>query len=456
MSIKRSVQKFVAKQLNFRFSSGNRFTSTGSLMPHYVNLSNYKDFAVCYNTNPVVKSTIDYKARAHSNVIHEVVRRDNDEVITANDNVFNGEPKAIYMRMNNPNAYQTKEEFLRMQNINEMVFGNSYEYKDVPVGFEVRDNISVKDITGLHNLWSQHTQPVPTNGVPWHSRNIQDLIAAYRVQIGTYREDLHPKLVSHRNSSNISPELGIYTGISDLVSLKIPISNIQMALESRNVIAYNRGAEGIISSGMKMDGMTAPMLPDDKDSIHEELKEYGLLNGQKRFIVSSAPIDYKPMIQNVGNLKLFEEVSSSAILVANKYGVPYNLVKTNLDGTTYANQESDVKRMYQDTIIPEAADKDVSRNNFFGTADKPYYIRSSFAHVAALQEDRKEASETRKINTDTAIAAFMVGAATLEDIKVAAGFQVEASDNRTIFDMDDKQLSIVLEQFNTTDSTNLE
>jgi hypothetical protein len=309
---------------------------------------------------------------------------------------------------------QSTFEWLRQFKVNFEVFGNGYSYASIPIGFESR--FDYKDITVINNLPPYAITPVLTGD--WlEAETREEIISSYRLRAFNGKTKTLPtSKVFHANSENIRIDEHFTEGVSDLLALKKPISNIDKAYESRNIMITKRGALGILTSDAKDDALgTVPLKDDEVEDVQERFKKYGLLEDQYQQIISPVPLKYQKMAMSVKDLMLFEEVESDAIAIANAKGVPELLVKYYIKGGTFNNLDASEKRLYDSTIIPESNDFLIGLNHFLNTEENGIELLGSFDHLNILQINKKEEAETRKLKHEVAMAAFRSGAITYND-----------------------------------------
>lgn len=362
---------------------------------HWQRLNGFQALFDCYHRNPILFSIVNIKARAKSNRKFQVVNRSSGkaEPITTRKEI----PAKIYSLLERPNPTQNRIEFLKQWAIFEQVCGNSFVYINAPLG--VKPNIN--NINALWNVWPTHIQYKLT-GKYFSATEMQDIIKGWRFEYGTYKQEFTPNEIFHRNSPNTEVRDGIIFGRAVAQSLEKPLTNIELAYESRNVIMLNRGMRVILTSEKGDASGKIPLVPAEKDILQNEMKDYGLLGGQKQFFFSSMPVKATTVDQDVRKLGLFEEIATDGRVCCNAFGVPEILLQIDIRGATFENQSASIVRLYQDTIIPEAEDEDISINTMLGLHDTDWYLKSSFDHIPALQE-----AERNKYTAYQSIATYM-------------------------------------------------
>lgn len=400
-------------------------------------LSNNDDYLKAYMHNIGVSVVIDIKATAKGNLKFKFTNLD-DETIPFNE--MNEYQKKVFNLLNNPNPWQSRFEFWKQREIFKAVFGNSYVYLNYPDFFEgniMRANTMV-------NAWSQCMFPEYNRTEIWDVTKIEDLIKAYVFKYGKYIRKFNPATIIHTNDVNINFNPNQLTvGQSRLQSLKEPISNIDMAFESRNVIGKKRGSLGIFSGMMKDATGVLPLTKTDKEEIQKDFESYGTLSTQSQYMFTRFPLTFQKTSMNVDELKLFEEVSADVMLIAHKFGVPEILVKTYIQGATFENQSASIKRLYQDTLIPESEDDESALSNYFQAQANNFKIKYSYDHIGAMQEDEKNAAIVNNQNAAAFEKLFIKGAATLNEWRKAMKLPPLQNGDKTIFAFSEQELSLI-------------
>lgn len=242
--------------------------------------------------------------------------------------------------LNKPNFLQSNKEFLQMLSINEDIYGNAFIFKNYPLASSKLP----------YNLWVLPSSLVKVHktGKLYRQTNISEVIEKYEIQ--ELKENYLPNEVIHTRVSDAN------TIVSDskISSLRVQVSNLKSAYDSRNVLINNRGVLGILSTATSTnkDGtMVSPMSPKEKENAERKMNtEYGSQKGQKKILITSLPVQWIPMSQKVSDLMLFEEVQDDFEVIVNSFGLKRDLFVNS----TYENVSASQKLVYQDTIIPRA------------------------------------------------------------------------------------------------------
>ncbi len=374
--------------------------------PYWIRLRNLQNVFNAYHTNPVFYAIVNIKANADANRRFEIVDRKTEETIPVNTK--KSIPMKMYRLLKRPNALQNLKAFLKQRKINLEVAGNSMMYANSAFGFTPDWN----SIQTLTNIWPQHMN-VDLTGKYFDAINKEDIIRKWMFEYGTFRREFTPQEILHTKKATTELMDGLIMGRATAYSQEKPLSNITMAYESRNVIMRNRGMDMVMSSAREDANGKVPLQTSDKEDLQEDMLKYGTLEGQWQWLITRQPVTVTPINRDVRKLGLFEEITYDTMLCAIAWGVPEILINLSLQGATFENQIESVRRLYQDTIIPEAEEDDMELNTFFGLDDTEFMLRSSFDHISALQESRES---TAKANAATSLVMekmFLLGGCTL-------------------------------------------
>jgi len=103
---------------------------------------------------------------------------------------------------------------------------------------------------------------------------------------------------------------------------------------------------------------------------------------------------------------IYEEYSNNSMIISNEFGIPPELLKTNTSGATYENQIQSVRRLYQDTIIPQVEEYDQYTNFRLNIQKHGVLIKTDWSHIPALAENEKDKAMSININGKTALDAY--------------------------------------------------
>lgn len=199
---------------------------------------------------------------------------------------------------------------------------------------------------------------------------------------------------------------------SRIRALRQPINNIIGAYDSRNVLINRRGALGVLSNDGKDVNGTIPLDPDEKKSLQDDYRKFGLRSNQWNVIVTNAMLKWQQMGFPTKDLMLFEEIQDDIQRVCDSYGYPYRLLASE-KAASYNDVKVFGKKLYQDTTMPESELIYSQWNEFFELGKNGLLLTKDFKHVAALQEDQVNEARARLFRNQGALIEFQNNLITL-------------------------------------------
>lgn len=343
--------------------------------------------------------------------------------------------------LSNPNPIQSFDEFLKQAIIYKLITGRSFIYSPMA------------DFLSNYNRWEMCENYYV---LPAHLTNIiyqdnvrlfsaaskEDIVKTYQTTYGCETFEITPSNILHMKDIGIGYGIQHIDGVSRLESLKYPISNLIAVYEARNAIYVKRGALGAIV-GKKTDGSgSVPLSKGEKKDIRDEYNDvYGITSGKDNMLISSVPIEFLRFNQSIQELMPFEETLADAVQIAGCYNVPAVIIPRK-DQSTFSNQDSAEKSLYENTVIPETQAFCKSLNSFLGLEKSGLFLDVTFDHIPVLQVNAKEKAITDKMISESCKINFMSGVITLNDwISKTGGSRVDIEIyNKYIFQMSDEEL----------------
>lgn len=168
-------------------------------------------------------------------------------------------------------------------------------------------------------------------------------------------------------------------------------------LEAETTLIQNKGAIGIISDGgSKIDGISTPMMPGQKEDLQEQWGKYGLTREKWQMIFTNANINYTPLVFDAAQLELKAGYLSAYKDVTDGLHYPFVLT-AHSDQSTYNNVVSAEKSLYNNAILPDA-------KSIFKAFDKQLFkpednvtLWADYSKIDCLQENKKYKAEARRI-----------------------------------------------------------
>ena len=367
----------------------------GSKSTFRLDLNDYMQIA---KEVPQLNLVVQKKAELLSNGIWKHYNKEGEEI----------EQSEALNRVNNPNYYQSGSEFLRDLSICMSLFGNAIVKKNSSILSSVPRSLF---ILPYHNL------EIETSGKMYYDVNdISDIILKVVDNSITPENTFDTsEIILFRDSLANNSLLAD----SRIDALRVPLSNIKVAYDSRNVGMQEKGALGMFSvrQNVTSDGMPVQSYhPKEKKEVEKKLtKDYGIKKGQNRFMWLDIPLDYNEINYDLSKLKLFEEVYENFLTIVDSYGLVKDIFSTD-KGSTFENKDKAEKQVIQNTIIPlsnyisEIITKEMMLEN--GEC-----LKLSFDHLASMQEDLNRAYATEKTKVEILTSALASNIITRQEFR---------------------------------------
>ena len=378
----------------------------------------WRDYADIYLNCPYIRAIEDYKALALSNAIFRLYKKN-----------AKNEDEEIYSHptlnlINNPNPLQTGQSLLGQNMLFENIYGTSFlrgvkgmgnVFKfskaiwalappEIDVWFVNNGVVDITSKINLSEIIDKFIYSTP-EGIKWLSND--EIIYTPSVFLST-NDALNSKINSK------------------FETLKQSASNLMHIQESRGVVIKNRGAIGMLSpSSSNKDAAGAIPLTSDqkKEMLKEHGKLYGLTSGKHPIMIPTVSMDWKNMILPIKDLQLDETALAEFNVCCDLLGVPRGIFD---DKTSYSNQSSLMKRLYQDLIIPYANKKMTIFGERLELNDM--YLKADFSHVDCLQEDKKLKAETDKVTVEKLDIMYKSGVLSKGDYRSELGYIAESKE----------------------------
>lgn len=337
-----------------------------------------------YNTTPELKMVVDRLALMFANGTWEHLDQNGEKV----------ESSQYVALLEDPNVFQSRNEFLFQWWIQRAIYGNTFM-------FQLKGSQLQELPTALWNL-SPSRMTVERTGKIWRQTELDQMISGYCFKMkgeNQKDENFEPgQIIQFSMPDSDDPLLGR----SPLESIRMPLSNIRAAYGYRNVILTKKGAIGVWSSDAKDTMGSIQLTTEEKDELEKQLvKTYGLGDHQNSVAISTKALKWNPSSYPTKDLMLFEEIDADKKAIIDTYGANENMF-SNPQGSTFNNVEMGERHAYQDTIIPTADDFANGLSKRWGLLEKGQTLRLSFEHIPLLQEDQAQKSEIIKRKAEAA------------------------------------------------------
>lgn len=328
-----------------------------------------------YQQIPEVSAIVNMKARAFSKMqIRQVSKTTGEDQKKYEDNI---------KVLRSPNYFQSLNEFMMQTKTFRELFGNEYIYLNYPYGFSPLSSKAM--FTLPPNLMTTKTP----DKRPFYMTLEPDI--EYEFLWGSDKYPINKEALIHLNSNRVEmmPKNWV-EGESWLSYQRAVINNIRSAYEARGFLIENRGAMGILTNAGKDQAGTIPMDQKEKDDLRTKLSTYTHEKNKVPWILTSLALNWKQIsIDDPSKLGLFEEVKTDFYKLCDAAGTPPELFGSD-KGTTFENQKWAERRLYENTIIPEAEEWIGALNAAFETDKRSWSIIGSFQHLNIFQENLKE------------------------------------------------------------------
>lgn len=368
MNLNRFIPKFLLNlfQRNSFFNNAYLLGQTG---PVWISVVQPYEL---YNTIPELRAVVDKDASMFSNM--KIYKRDKKtkEIIEDPD---------LMRLLDNPNATQSQNQWLKQYRQQFLCYGNQFIYKN---------KVNSKSYpVSLWNISPAYLQPVLT-GKMFDQVTMDGIISKYQMintlsilNIAYGSRTFLPEEILFTKVNNLNNPI---IGTSPIAALKYPLSNIEAAYERGNVIMKNV-AIGVLSpdSGKDIGGGMLPLNTTERKNIEEQFgNDYGMGMTQRKTILANTALKWQSMSVETNKLLLLENIDAGTKAICNLLGVNSNIF---LQGTTFENLRSGIIQTYQDSIIPAAEEFMQALSPFVGL--KPTEeLCGSFEHLSIMKENK--------------------------------------------------------------------
>lgn len=310
--------------------------------------------------------------------------------------------------LNKPNPLQSRDEFFTQREVQMCLFGNAFSYS--MKGSALQEVPSV-----MWNLPAGELE-VHRTGKLFRQTEKDDIVSKVTIFGGTKEEDRFT--YSELWHSNMAVVDDPVLGVSPLLALQKPLSNIDAAYSYRNVIMKEKGAIGILSNEFKEGSGGMPLTATERQRIEKAYNNnYGLEKNKSKVIMSEASLKWQPMSYPTKDMMLFEEIDDNFTTIIDEYGLNRNIFSFD-KGSTFSNVFEGLKMAYQDTIIPIANSRAREYSEYVGMdVQRGDYIKADFSHVAVMAKDEDRHADTLKKKAETADKLISSGVMSVQEVR---------------------------------------
>lgn len=297
------------------------------------------------------------------------------EVNDAGEKVENSDFNRL---IENPNPYQSKQDFLKQLEWYILCYGWVYQrpYGASGMGADYLYNLSTPDITFDKELKRSLIQKrADVKELGKFSFNYKDFDTDINMEV---KDVIQFFDISNGLSGNP------LTSPSRIDSIKKSTDNISFALDAQNIMQNQIGRELVFKEKQSNSMDSAmPLGKEDRDDLKRKINRP---SGTDRTIVLNKEMGWRPMHSSLSELEFQETISLNANLIGQALQVPNSVYKAYMQGDTFENQNQGLLGFLQGTMQARANDIANSWSSYFGIK-----IKASIEHlpIMAKVEDVK-------------------------------------------------------------------
>ena len=344
-----------------------------------------------YATCPPLNYILNQKSLLHNNGIIKLV---NPSTLI--------EPKIKVARfdeyarlLSNPNPLQTEHQFRAQVTTTIQIYRYCAVLKIKPIGFGVPSQ--------LWALPSQYLE-IERNDKMLFAETSADMIKTVKFRYGNTVTTLNKEDLYFFTSANAAFD-DMFSPQPVLDAIKPHCVNVINILESRQSIIQHQGAKGLLTNTAKDNISPIPLNEDDRNELHKDWSEYGLLKGQKRIVISNASLQWQQIGSQFSDLQLLEQAKDDIMNICAGLNFKFQLLPHGTE-TAFNNQNKAYAAQYRDCTIPEADNYMRQYNDCVEAAMNGVLHIVDYTEVLNNLVDRKEESEIRKNNTQSLLMQF--------------------------------------------------
>jgi hypothetical protein len=328
-----------------------------------------------YEKCNVLQDAIDIKARYHSS-LKLSAQKDTGDWIGGNYGTPS-EKAVVKQDLSKLRMFNEQENFMRFNyrlKSNLHIFGECHVWKQPIVGFKGKYNfyiIPYNLVTPIYDTFPKYDiyfKPIPSK---YQVEVPSGIIELSTDEVFTFRDGVEGFKPNRSTQSR-------------LVALQEPISAILSANQMFTQLIADGGARGIIGQGAKdAEAFGAPYLDEEKMLIQRDLKQYGKLRSQLKYIVTRGQASYIPLTASITDMQLPENLLGRKIDIYRAFGIP----------TAFAINESRFKvlpearkELFTSAVIPEGEDLFGDILRMVEMPDREWNYLPDYSHMDFFQE----------------------------------------------------------------------
>lgn len=372
-----------------RYYRGNYFFGVYGADKAFI-WGNYNSSLKAYQRCPIVSSVINKSAQATINGKTFFMNDQGKESMKP-------EAKSLRRLFARPNPFQTGSTFRAQGNVYKRIYGYCPVLVIRPKGFETDFStyklfnlppwmVQVEDNTDW--FFSSNMQPFRSIRLTYMGRSVyvnpENILFLKENQVST----------STFGTSSISENVSLFLPDSKLLYLEKNIDTVCSSLNARGSMNRDRGPQWLLTNDSgDPDSGTMPLDGKDKEDLQKDFLQYGIIDGQRKAIITDAKLKLQTVGFDVGQLKLLEGEIQDAKMICDGLNYPPYLL--GLVDAKFDNQQIAERNWYSNSIIPDAESEDEQWSEYLGLPALGLKKITDYSHIPALQENIAEQGKGR-------------------------------------------------------------
>ena len=295
------------------------------------------------------------------------------EVNDAGDKVENSDFNKL---IENPNPYQSKQDFLKQLEWYILCYGWVYQrpYGASGMGTDYLYNLSTPDITFDKDL---------TRSLIQKRADVKEL-GKFSFNYKDFDTDINMNLSEVIQFFDVSNGLNgnPFTSPSRVTSIRKQIDNTSAAADAQNIMIKTVGREMIFKEKQSNSMDSAmPLANGDKEDMERKFQKYGAQTGRNRTVILNKEMGWKSMHVPHSDLGFEEIMALNSNLMAQALQVPNAVYKAYMKGDTFENQSQGLLGFLQGTMQARANDIANSWSTYFGIK-----VKASIEHLPIMSK----------------------------------------------------------------------
>jgi len=265
-------------------------------------------------------------------------------------------------------------------------YGTAYLYRSQN---KYNDNLELTWLNPTNIDWNKLNEKTETLFL---SRNLKSDIKNHTIyyQIGRKKIPLLLGDITPFYDTTNSLNGEYFKGQSKIPALYKVLQNSESSLDAKKQ-NLDFSQEFLTSGQIGLDDLSNPIMSDpEKQSIKSSLLSKNTIHATK------TPITIKRFVDDIARLKLDESFYNDYFMIGTMFGVPKDVLESNIKGSTFENQEKATGKHIEYALSPKIKMLCEYFNELFSVDD----LGGSWSHLSFNQVFEKDKSERKKIDLE--------------------------------------------------------